>query len=189
MQRLITFASRAAELAGKEFKNKDDTLWTLLEDGQQPIHFTSDRERALNDENLSLLGLEHPVIRKVMQEYVELSESNRAILGKIEGIAKGGLLTVWKVNTQTKDSQTTHHIVRIGITIDGDRAPWLENLDDKILSNIWSNSSDIVFWKNIASQQRQRIQELLHRELLYSGIISEDMSYSNSLLAVFGIEK
>jgi len=161
----------------------------LLEDGQQPIHFTSDRERALNDENLSLLGLEHPVIRRVMEEYVELRESNRAILGKIEGIAKGRMLTFWKVNTQTKDGQTTHHIVRIGITIDGDRAQCLEHLDDKILNNFWSNSTDIVFRKKIASQQRQRIQELLHRELLYSGIISEDMSYSNSLLAVFGIEK
>lgn len=189
MQRLIAFATRAARLAGKEFRNKDDTLWTLLEDKQQPIQFTSDRERALNDENLSLLGLEHPVIRKVMQEYVELSESNRAIVGKIEGIDNGGMLTVWKVNTQTKDSQTTQHIVRIGITIDGDRAPWLEKLGDKILNNFWSNSTDIVFWKNTASKQRQRIQELLHRELLYTGIISEDMSYSNSLLAIFGIEK
>ncbi|MCL7412856.1 MAG: SNF2-related protein [ANME-2 cluster archaeon] len=188
MQRLITFTSRAARLAGNEFRKEDETLWILIEDGQKPIQFTSDRERALYDEKLELLGLEHPVIRKVMQDYINLSESNRAVFGKLEGIPSGGLLTVWKVNTRTKDGQTSHHIIRIGMTIEGDRAPWLEQLKEKILHKKGSNSNNSEFWQNIASQQRQRIQELLHRELLYSGIISEDMSYSAPLLAVFGID-
>ena len=188
MQRLITFVSRAVRLEGTEFTKKDETLWTLLEDGQQPILFTSDRDRALQHENLELLGLEHPVIRKMMHSYLELGESSRAVFGSLKGIPSGGLLTVWKVNTQSKDGQTTHHIVRIGITIDGDRAPWLEKLDEKILNKSGSKPSNIVFWQNTASQQRQKIQELLHRELLYLGIISEDMSYSAPLLAVFGID-
>ena len=132
--------------------------------------------------------MEHPVIRKVMHSYLELSESNRAVFGRLEGIPGGSLLTVWKVNTQTKDGQTPHHIVRIGITIDGERAPWIEQLNEKILNKNGSKHSNIVFWQNTASQQRNRILELLHRELLYSGIISEDMSYSAPLLAIFGIE-
>ena len=188
MQRLITFVSRAVRLAGGEFTKKDETLWTMLEDGQQPIQFTSDRDRALQHENLELLGLEHPVIRKVMDRYLELGESNRAVFGRLKGIPGGGLLTIWKVNAQTKDGQITHHIVRIGITVDGDRAPWLEQHNEKILSKSGLNPSNIAFWQNTTSQQRQKIQELLHRELLYSGIISEDMSYSAPLLAVFGIE-
>ena len=160
----------------------------MLEDGQRPIQFTSNRDRALQHENLELLGLEHPVIRKVMDRYLELGESNRAVFGRLKGIPGGGLLTIWKVNAQTKDGQITHHIVRIGITVDGDRAPWLEQHNEKILSKSGLNPSNIVFWQNTTSQQRQKIQELLHRELLYSGIISEDMSYSAPLLAVFGIE-
>lgn len=92
--------------------------------------------------------------------------------------------------TQFRKWATEHlreYIVK-GFTVDGDRAPWLEKLDEKILNKSGSDPSNIVFWQNTASQQRQKIQELLHRELLYSGIISEDMSYSAPLLAVFGVE-
>ncbi|MDA0524209.1 DEAD/DEAH box helicase [Methanococcoides alaskense] len=188
MQRLISFVSRAARLAEKDFMKKDEVMWTLIEDGQHPIQFTSDRERALSDENLELVGLEHPEIRKVMQSYIELDETNRAVFGRLKGITEGGLLTVWKVNTQTKDGQTAHHIVRIGMTTDGDRAPWLEQLGEELIGIRHSNSKDIDFWKSTATRQRQRIQELLHRELLYSGIINEEISYSAPLLAVFGID-
>ena len=37
-------------------------------------------------------------------------------------------------------------------------------------------------------KRKQRLHELLHRELSYSGIISEEMSYSAVPLAVLGIE-
>jgi len=39
-----------------------------------------------------------------------------------------------------------------------------------------------------AMHMKQRLPELLHRELIHSGIISEDMSYVATLLAVIGIE-
>jgi hypothetical protein len=173
------------------------------------IQFTSDRNRAMQEEKLDLLGLEHPVIRAYMQSYRELGDASRALVGKIcisgksscgfpksdapkSGIAKSdiqeanipkgdipkgsipengvpkselpqcelpkcGLLTVWRIHTNTQDGRASHHVVRIAITQDGERAPWLE-------------------------------REILHRELIYSGIISEEMSYSATLLAMFGIE-
>jgi hypothetical protein len=51
-----------------------------------------------------------------------------------------------------------------------------------------SRSMPADSWKETVTRHKQKVQELLHRELLYSGIISEEMSYSASLLAVFGIE-
>jgi hypothetical protein len=70
----------------------------------------------------------------------------------------------------------------------GDRAPWLEKLGDKILGMADSGSMHTDDWQEIVARHKQKVQELLHRELLYSGIISEEMTYSASLLAVFGIE-
>ena len=190
MQRLVNFVSRAARLAGQEFKNKNESLCMLFQDGQEPVYFTTDRDRALQEKNLELMGLEHPIVQKLLHYYIELDDSKRAVIGTIEGVPERGLLTIWRVNTQTKDNQMTNHIVRIAITINGDRAPWLERLYNKILGLKRSGFlNDNNFWRDFASQQRQKIQDFLHRELLYSGIINEEVSYSATLIGVIGIDK
>jgi hypothetical protein len=73
------------------------------------------------------------------------------------------------------------------MTAQGDRAPWLERLDDKILG-MQSPSTPIEKWQAIAASKKGRLQELLHRELSYSGIINDEMSYSATPLALVGIE-
>jgi hypothetical protein len=70
---------------------------------------------------------------------------------------------------------------------EGDRAPWLERLDNKILA-MQSPATPAERWQSLAANKKCRLQELLHRELSYSGIINDEMSYSASLLAVLGIE-
>ena len=87
-----------------------------------------------------MLGLEHPIIHTHLQKFLDLDTPDRSVFGVIEGIPGSGTLMVWKINTQAKDGQANHHIVRIGMTKDGDRAPWLEKLGDKILGMADSGS-------------------------------------------------
>jgi SNF2 family DNA or RNA helicase len=188
MQRLVAFAARAVRLNAGHLVQIDATKWMLRQEGRSPIEFTSDRDRALEEEKLELLGLEQPIIHTHLQKFLDLDTPDRSVFGVIEGIPGSGTLMVWKINTQAKDGQANHHIVRIGMTKDGDRAPWLEKLGDKILGMADSGSMHADYWKEIVARHKQKVQELLHRELLYSGIISEEMSYSATLLAVFGIE-
>jgi hypothetical protein len=122
-----------------------------------------------------------------MRKYSSVDTVYRALAGKLSGIVGEGLLTLWKISTYGKDGQAIHHIVRIGMNTEGDRAPWLERLDDKILG-IQSPSTPAEQWKTLAANKKSRLQELLHRELTYSGIINDEMSYSATPLAVVGIE-
>ncbi|MCK5684185.1 helicase, partial [bacterium] len=187
MQRLVNFISRSTRLAGNSFNQKDATLWELKEKGKMPVSFTSDRDRAVQNEKVELLGLEHPVVKKDMQQYLNLAEVERAVFGKIEGVAGEGLLIVWKIDTHAKDGQASHHVVNIAMTDTGERAPWLERLGDKLLTMEPAVSHDSRLWQNMAAKHKQRSQELLHRELLYSGVISDEMSYSAKIVSVFGI--
>jgi hypothetical protein len=70
---------------------------------------------------------------------------------------------------------------------EGDRAPWLERLDNKILA-MQSPATPAERWQSLAANKKCRLQELLHRELSYSGIINDEMSYSASLLMDSGKE-
>ena len=105
---------------------------------------------------------------------------------KSNGVDGEGLLTLWKISTHGKDGQENHHIVKIGMNLDGDRAPGLERLDEKILV-MRQSSRSVEKWKMLATRKKARIQELLHRELNYSGVINDEMSYSATPLAVLGI--
>ena len=188
MQRLVSFIARSTRYSEWNFQKEDDTKWSLVRDGEQAHYFTTDRDRALQDEDLQLLGLEHPMISKMMGSYAESDANSRAIAGILEGLPGGGLMTIWKINTQGKDGGASHHIIRIGMNMEGDRAPWLERLEHDILGIAQPASMHIEKWREFTLAKKQRLQELLHRELSYSGIINEEMSYSALLLAIIAFE-
>jgi len=188
MQRLVDFVSRAAHLSRWDFRKENATKWSLIRNGEPRLNFTTDRDQALQDENLHLLGLEHPIINGLMKQHSDLDPAARAIVGRVRGLAGGGLLTIWKVNAQGRDGLSSHHIVRIGMNKDGERSPWLERLEDKILSTEPPTSAATDNWRRLALERKQRLQDLLHRELTYSGVISEQMTYSAVPLALIGLE-
>ena len=187
MGRLIAFTGRAARLEGREFKREDETGWILRHGDADSVRFTSDRDRALQDENVKLLGLEHPVVRKLMTGCGELPVSFRAIFGSLEGGPNGGLLTIWKIHTRAKDGRSSHYVIKIGMTTDGARAPWLEKLDDKLLGLAPADKENVATFRSKAVNSKALAQELVHRELLYSGKTDETMSYSATLLGMVGV--
>lgn len=189
MLRLVTFLTRAASVLGLSFRQEADSRLVLQSNGEPPLSFTTDRDLAMQYEHLQLLGLEHPAISNLLTRFIEAGTSTRALAGKANGIRQGGLLTIWKVNTQEKDGQIHHHIVRIGISPDGTRAPWLERLDDALLCLDAPVSTTLEEWKTIANNNKTSVQELLHRELSYSGVIDDETSYAAMLLAMVGMEK
>ena len=100
MQRLIGFVFRAAQLSGWTFRNEDKSRWVLDRSGEPTILFTTDRDEALQDEDLQLLGLEHPITSQLMHRYSSIGADSRAVAGRLSGLAGSGLLTIWKIDTQ-----------------------------------------------------------------------------------------
>lgn len=188
MKRLVDFVVRAARISDCKFTEKTDTLWELVNKDDFPLLFTTDRDLALRDEKLQLLGLEHPVISKMLHQYASSEVDNRAIAGRIDGLIGNGLLTIWKVNVQGKDGQTNLNIVKIGLGEDGSRAPWLERIEGNLLGINAPNLKTVGDWTLFAHAKKQKLFELLHRELVYSGIINEDTSYWATPIAIIGIE-
>jgi SNF2 family DNA or RNA helicase len=188
MQRLVRFVSRSSRLTDWKFHKKRDETWALEKNGEVTMFLTTERDRALQDDSLQLLGLEHTFVSSLLSKHSADETGPRAMVGRLEGIAGSGLLTIWKVNTQSKDGQNLHYILRIGVNSEGERAPWLEQLEEKLLAMKEPKLETLEEWKSVASKNKSRILELLHRELSFSGIINEDMSYSATPLVVVGIE-
>ena len=188
MQRLVDFVSRTAKQFRFDFRKEDATKWSFIRPGEPLLFFTTDRDRALQDENLHLLGLEHPTIDGLIRRCSGLNPATRAVAGRVKGLAGGGLLTIWKVNAQGKGGQSSYHVIRIGMNKDGERDPGLERLENKILGIEPPSPAATDSWRQVAFEKKQRLQELLYRELAYSGIINEEISYSVLPLAIIALE-
>lgn len=189
IRRLVDFVSRSARYLGWSFSRAESGHWKLIRNGEPEVPFTTDRETAIQSDQLQLLGLEHPFVVQLLQACTTSDHIPRAIFGFLNNLPGPGLLTIWKINTQNRDGLANQHIVRIGINEDGDRAPWLEQLDEQLLGLHPPCSPSPSHWQKMAISMKQRIQELLHRELTYSGIVSEDTSYSAIPLAIAGLER
>ena len=189
MQRLVNFLARAATVLGLSFHQEADARLVLQNNGEPPLSFTTDRDLAMQYESLYLLGLEHPMISNLLNRFANAETHSRALAGKAGSIRQSGLLTIWKINTQGKDGQIHHLITRIGMSLDGTRAPWLEHLDEALLSMEAPVSITPEEWKTVAINNKSHLQELLHRELSYCGVINTETTYAATLLAVVGMEK
>lgn len=187
MQRLVNFLARSARRAGWDFRQDGEDRWRLAREGEPDMVFTTARDAAVQEESLQLVGMEHPVVIDFRRQHAAAATRVRALAGKGNGVACGGILTFWKISTHGRDGQAGLHIVRIGMNADGERAPWLERLADNLLG-LQPPSVPVEQWQTLTAGKKDRLQELLHRELRYSGIIDDEMSYSATPLALIGIE-
>jgi len=190
MQRLLSFAQRAARLDGAELRPSGKDVFLLNRPNSEPIRFTTDRDKALQEEELNLLGLEHPVVRQWLDAYTSVKPQDRALIGNIEGNGdETGLITIWLVVIHGKGGQVQQKVVRLGISEGGERSPYLERLSQELLRTRPSQTHRFQDKGQIGSLINGTASELLHRELVYSGFLQEEASYSSRLLACIGVSR
>ena len=104
-------------------------------DSEVLARFTTDRDKALQEEELDLLGLEHPVVKQWLDTYTSVKAQDRALIGNIDGNRdETGLITIWLVVVHGKGGQVQQRIVRLGISEGGERSPYLERLSQRTSS-------------------------------------------------------
>jgi hypothetical protein len=188
MKRLLAFAQRAARLDGGEFRPSGKDVFLLNRPNSEPVRFTTDRDKALQEEELNLLGLEHPDVKQWLDTYTSLNPENRALVGNIEGNGdETGLITIWLVVIHGKGGQIQQRVVRLGISEGGERSPYLERLSQELLRARPSQTHRFQDRGQVSSLVNGTASELLHRELVYSGFLPEEASYSSRLLACIGV--
>ncbi|MBE7444889.1 MAG: hypothetical protein HS132_06455 [Planctomycetia bacterium] len=188
MQRLLAFAQRAARLDGGEFLPSGKNVFVLNRPNNEPVRFTTDRDKALLDDELNLLGLEHPVVRQWLDAYTSVKPQDRALIGTIDGNGdETGLITIWLVVIYGKGGQVQQRVVRLGISEGGGRSPYLERLSQVFLRARPALADRFMDKARVASLVNGTASELLHRELVYSGFLPEEASYSSRLLACIGV--
>jgi len=178
MDEIVRFVRAAAEESGQQFQSEANGRYCVSDlAGGGSLKFTTDRESSLNDENVELLGLDHPLVVQFMQQYRSLPEEQIGIRVRSPD-ERTGVISIWQVTSQRERGESRIHVLPIAIGTGGERVP------------AWERSVDQMFQATPTEVVTQPPVELLiascdamlHRELSHRKIISEQRGYETRLI-------
>jgi hypothetical protein len=182
MERLLRFVQEGVQANKGTVTSKSPTLFEAALDGSQ-VRFTTDRDRAKDDDSLTLLGIEHPLSRLLMQKVRDLPAGRRCLVGKLQGDNPiRGALSVWHVQIHGGKGQYHQRIVTIGINEQRERSRQIERLGEK-LRDLTTAHEALLESAQRTDLVRAVIPEMVRRELAHNGLLANGASISNRLLA------
>jgi superfamily II DNA or RNA helicase len=189
MQRLVTFVQRAARLAGGEWQTTGSNRYELRMPGQPAVRFTTNRDQAMQEAEVQLLGLEHPVVKRLLDAAMGLPADHRAIRVHLPDAAEDGVFTVWHVIVSGPKGQTQQRLVRLAFSLDGTRSVALERqLRDMAGLMEPRNRADGTL-VDVSHLLNGTASSALHRELVHSGLLGEGASYTSKLVGLVVVQR
>lgn len=180
LDRLVRFLSAAITYRQQRLvKISDDTYNLEMSDGTPRAKFTLNRDMATSNENIELLGIDHPLIQEELGRWRSLppEDIGLAVSGDVDSLV---LLTLWMVETSTSSGERRTIIQPIAVKQDGSRVPTIERHAEQYL-HAPTNSPKLSY------EQRQElfmqvVEPTLQRELNHKGAATGDGSYTAELI-------
>ena len=178
--RLVRFMTVAVTDRRQKLLKVDDETYDLTTvDGARIARFTLNRETATSNDNLELMGLDHPLVQQELGRW-------RSVAPEDVGIAVAGdvdepvLLSIWMVEASAGKGERRVLVQPIAVKPDGTRVPAVERQCERYLQ---APTAKPVFTAEQRLELFARIVEpTLQRELKHKGAASGDGSYSAELV-------
>jgi len=181
--RVLSFLRTALESDGGHFVPMDDGHFRIdsPEYGSDVI-YTLDREHAQADDRFELMGVDHPILTKLLHRWRELSpEGLGAVASAPDQLTVRSILTVWFIQSFGHATDTSSHIVPIAIDRSGQRLPSIEKrMNDAFMQR---STTPLLDPDERFSLLNDLIEPMLDRELKHRGIASTTGGHSSELIA------
>jgi hypothetical protein len=182
MARLVRYVQDSVDYHGGS--------WRTLSDGTFEIagiagttRLTQSREIAQADDRLALLGLEHPIVKRLFEKDTMLPANRRGVLAATGSPMNGNCaLTIWRVVIQNPDGMTMRRIVPIAVDSAGQRRREVE-VNALTIRNLYTSSVPSLQPDQRRGLLHGDLPEILRRDLAFKGYLSESSSISSHLLA------
>lgn len=183
MNRLLAFVRDAAQALGAEMRQAEDGIYKVTLPGGAPHLFTTNRDTAKDNDDLGLLGLEHPLIRHMLGGSHDLPARERAVMGRFERFAgKPSALSVWRVEIHGASGYFRQAIVPLAVDAKGHRLP----TGDAMLAGLREvqPALETVLDRPMRDELVGSVlPEMLRREVEHRGLLRDDSSLAMQLIA------
>ncbi|KUZ72504.1 helicase [Burkholderia ubonensis] len=180
LDRLVRFLSAAvADRQQKLVRIDDETYDLVTVGGTSRSRFTLNRDTATSQDDLELMGLDHPLVQEELGRW-------RSVPPEEVGIAVSGdmntpvLLSLWMIEASAGNGERRVAIQPIAVKPDGTRVPSVERQCERYLQ------APATLPKFVPEQRMElfarSVEPTLQRELKHNGNFGSDGSYSIELI-------
>ena len=180
-RRLVTFVERALAWRGGQLRHLDaERMLLALGAGNADIRCTLNRDLAREEDNLELLGIDHPLVTRLIGEWRAVPpESIGASVTAPDG--RAAVLSVWLVHAHATDAERKTCMIPLAVDADGQRHPVLEMmLRDVFAAEVRAPVYEPDSRRHLLAEA---ITPMLHRELWHRGIAVQHGGYAVELIA------
>src|SRR5580658_10383716 len=126
-------------------------------------------------DRLSLLGLEHPLVKRFLEQDRNLEATSRAWLASSPTHSQiKGVLTVWHVQLQDSNQRFIQRVIAVGLDEHGNRCNPIEKLAAS-LRNLSTGSLSVLCPAKRAELIGVTLPEMLRRDLAHKGLLSDSV--------------
>ena len=180
LDRLVRFfAAAVADRQQKLVKVDDETYDLVTVDGTRRARFTLSRDVATSQDDLELMGLDHPLVQEELGRWrsVPPEEIGIAVSGDVDSPV---LLSLWMVEASAGKGERRVMVQPIAVKQDGTRVPAVERQCERYLQAPAATP-------RLSPEQRldlftRVVEPTLQRELKHKGAANGDGSYSAELI-------
>lgn len=181
LDRLVRFFAAALPDGQQRLSKIDDETYDLLgANGNRRMRFTLNRNVATSQDNIELLGLDHPLVQETLGRWRSLPPEEIGIAVSGDDMDGPTMLSLWMVETSTKNGDRRTILQPIAVREDGTRVPSVERQYDRYLQ---SPTTKPCFTPDYRLELfAQTVEPTLQRELRHKGAVNGDGSYSAELI-------
>ena len=179
--RILEFVRNALELDGGGLERLDEKRFRLRpDDSSSPFVCTLDRDLAQRDEQLELIGIDHPLVSKIMAQWRKAVPSD---IGTVVNLDCGQdvVLTMWLVQAYGTGADAGTYVIPLAVDHDGKRVPAVEKRFTECFHGMPGNSK--LTLEDRKRILRECVDPTLQRELGHRGIATRNTGYSMEMIA------
>lgn len=181
MATLVRFVSDAARAENNTFNSRGDKLFAWVsKDTQSEVLLTTERELSLQNENIQLLGLDHPLVAACLRTFHDLPPEELGVCVQSPDGATG-ILAVWLVEARGDKGQVKRVIIALAVDAKGKRLTAWERQPEKLWKSLPSKQSHNQSGIQLAIL-RDRLEPMLQPELEHRGFATGSRGFEAKLI-------
>lgn len=123
MQAIVEFMRTGAQDEGSEFTKNGERAWLWRDSGGgRQITLSTKRDDSLQQERTELIGLDHPIVSRLLHVYRELAPEEIGCAVKCAD-GRSGALSVWLVEAHGEQGERRLVLVTLASDVAGNRQP------------------------------------------------------------------
>jgi superfamily II DNA or RNA helicase len=183
MSRLLAFIRDCVQPNGASLQQQGENVYEATFPGDESHVFTTSRELAKDSDKLELLGLEHPLVRRLLDGGRELPARDRALMGRSDRLSsEASILSVWRIEIHGAGGFFRQAIVPLAVNSAGNRLPNGEALLNGLgeIQPALEGALDPDRRRHLISAV---LPQMLRRDVEHRGLLGEGSSLAMRLVA------